>query len=82
MNSIKLDKILPLEELEYMKEHYPAFIKGLAQQHLRAGALKDFPFPLKAANAQLLEFENSEDGELQISTATLSKLAFFAEYTW
>lgn len=81
MDSIKLDQILPPEELEYMQERYPAFIKGLAQQHLRSGSLKDFPFPLKS-NAQLLEFENSEDGELQIATASLSKLAFFAEYTW
>lgn len=82
LDSIKLDKILPPEELEYMQEHYPTFIKGLARQHLRSGSLKDFPFPLKAGAAQLLEFENSEDGELQPATASLSKLAFFAEYTW
>lgn len=82
LESIKLSKILPPEELDYISEHYPGFIRGLAQQHLRSGSLKDFPFPIKPGSAQLLEFENSEHGELEASTASLAKLAFFAEYTW
>jgi hypothetical protein len=50
LDSIKLEKIFPKEELEWIKEHYPAYIKGLALKHFRSKSLKDFPYPLKSCN--------------------------------
>lgn len=50
LDTIKLDTIFPKEELEWMKEHYSAYIKGLALKHFRSKSLKEFPYPLKSCN--------------------------------
>ena len=56
-------------------------MKEMAKKYKKSGSVKDFPVKIKSYNTGLLEFEDENELNLQSSTATLSDLAFFVEYT-
>jgi len=43
--------------------------------------MKEFMYKTKSVQAGVVEFENDEEATMQLSTANLGQIAFFAEYT-
>lgn len=81
ISSVKLSDLLDMSQLKYIQDRYKPFIHGLAEKYFRAGKVQKFPFEVKTANANYIEFKNEAEVDLSLTPATLGHIAFFAEYT-
>lgn len=81
LKDVKLSTVVKHESLKYMVGNYDTFIKGLAKKYHQQRQTQEFPFPIKSVKAGLVEFENPKDIEIMTSTATLSNIAFYLQYT-
>jgi hypothetical protein len=54
LKSIKLTSLMSKESIAQIIDHYPSFINELALKYLHEDKLKQFPFAIKSANANLI----------------------------